>query len=95
MVWMGWSAAKRRAAIIASQQQPQQLQMKLTDSRTFSPNWTRPPSWATWRRSRASATSTGRAWPCLVSNRAAVLKVMQMSCGAAQARPTCSILWRQ
>ena len=34
----GRMMAKRRAAIMASQQQPQQLQIKLTPSRTFSPN---------------------------------------------------------
>jgi hypothetical protein len=38
----GLSRPNLRAAIIASQQQPQQLQMKLTPSRTFSPNCTRP-----------------------------------------------------
>ncbi len=38
---MGLRSAKRLAASRASQQQPQQLQMKATCSRTFSPNWTR------------------------------------------------------
>jgi hypothetical protein len=41
VVAMGLSAAKRLAASRASQQQPQQLQMKATFCRTFSPNWTR------------------------------------------------------
>ncbi len=38
LVCTGCSMPNRRAAIMASQQQPQQLQMKLTRSRTFSPN---------------------------------------------------------
>jgi len=41
VVWTGSSSANRRAAIIASQQQPQQLQMKAGSRCTFSPNWTR------------------------------------------------------
>src|SRR5512140_3735743 len=41
VVWMGLRRPKRRWAIMASQQQPQQLQMKLTRFRMFSPNWTR------------------------------------------------------
>ncbi len=41
VVWTGRSTAKRRAAIIVSQQQRQQLQMKLTPQRTFSANCTR------------------------------------------------------
>ncbi len=41
VVWTGSSRPKRRAAIIASQQQPQQLQMNATPRCTFSPNWTR------------------------------------------------------
>ncbi len=41
VVVTGLRIPKRRAAIMASQQQPQQLQMKLTRRWTFSPNWTR------------------------------------------------------
>ncbi len=95
MVWTGWAAANRRDAIMASQQQPQQLQMKFTPSRTFSPNCTRSRSWARWSSSIASPTPTSRAWPCRMSDEAEALKVMQMSWGASQAFPTCSILWRQ
>jgi hypothetical protein len=40
VVCTGMQRPNLRAAIMASQQQPQQLQMKLTRSRTFSPNWT-------------------------------------------------------
>src|ERR1017187_6864981 len=49
VVLMGFSTAKRLAASMASQQHPQQLQMKATRSRTFSPNCTR-------LRSRACAS---------------------------------------
>ena len=41
VVLMGVRTANRLAANIASQQHPQQLQMKDTRSRTFSPNCTR------------------------------------------------------
>ena len=41
MVAMGLRTAKRLAASMASQQHPQQLQMKATLLCTFSPNWTR------------------------------------------------------
>ena len=41
VVCTGRSTAKRRAAIMVSQQQRQQLQMKLTPRRTFSANCTR------------------------------------------------------
>ena len=40
-MWTGCRWPNRRAAIIASQQHPQQLQMKFTPCRTFSPNCTR------------------------------------------------------
>ena len=46
VVWTGCRKPKRCAASMASQQQPQQLHMKAGLSRTFSPNWTRPRSWA-------------------------------------------------
>ena len=95
MVWIGWAAAKRREAIMASQQQPQQLQMKFTSSRTFSPNCTRL-EFLRLVEQVQPLDGVHRARVAVADERAAeVLKVMQMSCGASQARPTCSILWRQ
>ena len=87
VVAIGFSTAKRLAASMASQQQPQQLQMKATCSRTFSPNCTRLWSLAWSSRSRPSAVSTDRARPCLIREWAVPLKVMQMSIGAPQALP--------
>ena len=95
VVAMGLSTAKRLAASMASQQQPQQLQMKPTWSRTFSPNCTKLPSTACASRSSPSRTSTRPATPWRMSEPAVALKVMQISMGAPQALHRCSILWRQ
>ncbi len=43
--WILWRMPNRLTAVRASQQQLQQLQMKLTPWRLFSPNWTRSASW--------------------------------------------------
>ena len=91
----GFSRPKRRAAIIASQQHPQQLQMNATSRCTFSPNWTSLLACASASRSMPSAASTRRAYPWRISESAVPPNVMQMFMGALQARPTCSALWRQ
>jgi len=44
VVWTGRAKPSFRAASMASQQQPQQLQMKFTRCWMFSPNWTNPRS---------------------------------------------------
>ena len=63
VVWTGCIEPNRRWAIIASQQQPQQLHTKLTPCCTFSPNCTRFSSYAWASRSLPSAWSTRRANP--------------------------------
>ena len=87
MVWTGCRMPKRRAAIIASQQQPQQLQMKPT-SRARSRRTARGcRSWAWCSRSSPSAASTAPRVAVPRASAAVPLKVMQMSSGASQARP--------
>lgn len=84
------------AAVSASQQHPQPLQMKPTFSCTFSHIWKRLNSRAFWRTSRPSATSTFLAIPCLVRESVHPLNVIQISSsGAWQFFPTCSILCLQ
>ena len=83
------------AAIRASQQQPQQLQIKFTFSCTFSPNCTRLKSLAFCKSSMPSETSTFLAIPCRVNESALPLNVMQISSGALQFLPRCSILCLQ
>src|ERR1035437_694665 len=77
VVAMGFRMAKRLAASIASQQHPQQLHMNATFCCTFSPICTRLCSRASSSRSMPSFTSTFRAMPCLISDWAVPLKVMQ------------------
>ncbi len=95
----GWSGRWRNRLIAssASQQHPQQLQMKFTPSRAFFAKTGRGlcPC-ATASRSRHSAASTCRAWPYLMSERAEVLKVYADSIGASPppARDA-AFLWRQ
>jgi hypothetical protein len=86
VVWIALRMPKRRAASIASQQQPQQLQMKLTPLCMFSPNWTSQWPRASSSSSRHSVASIVRATPWRVSDSATVLNVMQMFIGASQAR---------
>ena len=92
VVAMGVRVEKRLAASRASQQQPQQLQMKLTSWRTFSPNCTRLCSMASFSSASPSLASTRRAMPCLMSDCAAPANVMQIRMGALHALPRCCIL---